>query len=93
MVQSMVRKALSRPLSPKGLVFNSHEPRFAQELLKLMNKLKPQIPPTPPLTPIIPTKLGEILRDKVDIFGKRDQQVWYITRRAWCLSSLVTFGA
>ena len=70
----MVLQALSRPLTPKGLVFNSNETPFAQELLELMNKLKPRIP-TPPLTPISPTKLNAILRERVDIFGKHDQQV------------------
>lgn len=82
----MVRKALS----PKGLLFNSQqETPFAHELLELMNKLKPRIPPTPPLTPIIPTKLRKILRERVDIFGKHDQQV----NHSPCMVPLVFFGA
>ncbi|CBJ27154.1 conserved unknown protein [Ectocarpus siliculosus] len=47
---------------------------FTCELLQLMKDLEPQVPPAPPVTPIIPTKLRKLLRDRVDTFGKEDQQ-------------------
>lgn len=79
-----------KALSPKGPVFNSQETPFAQELLQLMNELKPRVPPTPPLTPIIPTKLRKILRERVDIFGKHDQQVqqYLLQRKNYCISKI-----
>ncbi|CAN0000383.1 unnamed protein product, partial [Ectocarpus sp. 12 AP-2014] len=47
---------------------------FTCELLQLMKDLEPQVPPAPRVTPIIPTKLRKLLRDRVDTFGKEDQQ-------------------
>ncbi|CAN0494142.1 unnamed protein product, partial [Ectocarpus sp. 12 AP-2014] len=47
---------------------------FTCELLQLMKDLEPQVPPAPHVTHIIPTRLRKILRDRVDTFGKEDQQ-------------------
>ena len=52
------------------------ESRFTHELLELMKDLKPRVSPPPsPVDPINPARLRKILREKVDIFGKEDQQV------------------
>lgn len=48
---------------------------FTCELLNLMEALKPAMPPTPRVPPIVPTELRKILKDRVDIFGNQDQQV------------------
>ncbi|CAB1113086.1 unnamed protein product [Ectocarpus sp. CCAP 1310/34] len=47
---------------------------FTCELLQLMKNLEPQVPPASPVTPIIPTKLRTLLRDRIDTFGREDQQ-------------------
>ncbi|CAM9503029.1 unnamed protein product [Ectocarpus sp. 12 AP-2014] len=47
---------------------------FTCELLQLMKDLEPQVPPAPHVTSIIPTRLRKLLRDRVDTFGKEDQQ-------------------
>ncbi|CAM9302105.1 unnamed protein product [Scytosiphon promiscuus] len=47
---------------------------FTCELLNLMELLKPAMPPTPRVPPIVPTELRKILKDRVDIFGNQDQQ-------------------
>lgn len=73
----LVSRGSEQALSPSISPIRAKQIPFTVELLKLMNDLRPEVPtPTFPYPRTLsPHKLRTLLRDRVDRFGKDDQQV------------------